>query len=140
MQKKYLRIILAVIGILVVVSVAVSVPLYVIRRTTLKHETDRWAVIRDINNDRLAVETTDDNVWAQLVQMKENGSRLWVGGKVKEYENKWSFRFDPTTLTVAQFTAEGLQSTIEGISNDLDYWLSLEYAYVGSIVIEIHLP
>ena len=104
---------------------------------SLRHETDRWALIRDVNGDRMAVETMSDEVWAQLVQLKENGSEMFVGGIVVEYDNKWGFRFDPNNVTVAEFTAEGLQATIRYISENLDYWLG-GWAYVHAKVTEIH--
>ena len=103
----------------------------------LKHETDRWAVIKDVRGDRIAVETVSDEVWSQLVQLKENGSERFVGGIVVEYDNRWGFRFDPNNVTVAEFTAEGLQATIRYISENLDYWLD-GWAYVHAKVTEIH--
>ncbi|RLI44705.1 hypothetical protein DRO69_06755 [Candidatus Bathyarchaeota archaeon] len=103
----------------------------------LKHDTDRWAVIEDINRDRIAVETVSDEVWSQLTQLNQNETRMWIGGIVSDYDNKWGFRFDPETITVAEVTAEGLQATIRYISENLDYWLG-EWAYVNAKVIEIH--
>ncbi len=107
--------------------------------TTLKHETDRWAVIQDVNGNRIAVETTDDNVWTQLVQLNQNGTRMFIGSIVEAYGNKWGFRFKPENLTIAQVTAEGLQATIKYISENLDYWLG-GWAYVGAKVTAIHTP
>ena len=54
-----------------------------------------------------------------------------------EYDNRWGFRFDPNNVTVAEFTAEGLQATIRYISENLDYWLD-GWAYVHAKVTEIH--
>jgi hypothetical protein len=70
--------------------------------------------------------------------MHADGSRLWVGGVVERYANGWGFRFRPDTVRVAEITAEGLQSTIRGISEDLDYWLGLGWAYVYAGVVEVH--
>ena len=105
----------------------------------IEHETDRWAVIQDINGDRLAVEPVSGHVWSELVQLHWNGTGMFVGGIVERYSNKWGFRFKPDTVTVAQFTAEGLQATIRDISTNIDYWLDLSWAYVGAHVVEIHL-
>lgn len=102
------------------------------------HDTDRWAVIEDVNGHHLAVEPISDEVWNQLVELYENGTRMWVGGKVEEYENKWGFRFKPENITIAEVTAEGLQATIQYISENLDYWLDLGLAYVDSKVTGIH--
>lgn len=102
------------------------------------NETNRWAVIEDVNGDRMAVEPTSDNIWSELVQMYQNGTEMWVGGIVERYNNEWGFRFKPDTVTVAEVTAEGLQATIELISADIDYWENLGWAYVWSGVVEIH--
>ena len=37
---------------------------------TVKHETNRWAVIEDMNGDKMAVETVWNETWAELVQMR----------------------------------------------------------------------
>ncbi|MFB0504020.1 MAG: hypothetical protein ACETWE_09320 [Candidatus Bathyarchaeia archaeon] len=102
------------------------------------HETERWAVIEDLNGHHIAVEPTSDDVWNQLVRLNENGTSMWIGGIVEEYSNKWGFRFKPETLAVAEVTAEGLQATIQYISENLDYWLDLGWAYVDAKVTDIH--
>lgn len=102
------------------------------------HETERWAVIEDLNGHHIAVEPTSDDVWNQLVRLNENGTSMWIGGIVEEYGNKWGFRFKPETLAVAEVTAEGLQATIQYISENLDYWLDLGWAYVDAKVTDIH--
>jgi len=132
---------LIVVGIVLIVVIAtlgvVILINYMGEPSSLKHETDRWAVIKDVNGDKIAVETASDEVWSQLVQLNQNGSERFVGGIVVEYDNKWSFRFDPNTVTVAEVTAEGLQATITYISENLDYWLG-GWAYVHGKVTEIH--
>jgi len=132
---------LAIAGIVLTVAIAalgvVVLINYMRELDSLKHETDHWAVIKDVNGDRIAVETVSDEVWSQLVQLNQNGSERFVGGIVVEYDNKWGFRFDPSTVTVAEFTAEGLQATIRYISENLNYWLD-GWAYVHAKVTEIH--
>jgi hypothetical protein len=103
----------------------------------LKHETTRWAVIEDYGGDRVAVETARAEVWSQLVQLNQNGSRLWIGGIVERYNNSWGFRFKPETLALAEVTAEGSQATIRYISENLNQWLN-GWAYVDAKVTEIH--
>jgi len=125
-----LTVAIAALGVVILIN-------YMRESDPLKHETDRWAVIKDVNGGRIAVETVSDEVWSQLVQLKENGSERFIGGIVVEYDNKWGFRFDPNTVTVAEFTAEGLQATIRYISENLDYWLG-GWAYVHAKVTEIH--
>jgi len=112
---------------------------YLDRLSALKHETSRWAVARDVNRDCIAVETSKDEVWNQLVELYQNKTRRWVGGIVEKYDNKWGFRFNPETVIVAEVTAEGLQATIKGISGNLDYWLG-NYAYIGAEIVELHFP
>ena len=102
------------------------------------HETERWAVVQDLKGDRIAVEPSNDEVWNQLVDLHQNRTRMWIGGIVEEYDSKWGFRFKPENVTVAQITAEGLQAAIQFISEDLDYWLDLGWAYVSAQVTEIH--
>ena len=104
------------------------------------HETDRWAVITDSKGDIIAVETTSDTVWSQLVELHQNQTQMWIGGVVEEYDNTWGFRFQPDTIIVAQITIEGAQSTIQGISEDLDYWINIwtQETYVLSKVTDIN--
>jgi len=105
--------------------------------SALKHDTDRWAVIQDVNGDRMAVEPTSGEVWSQLVQLSQNGSRRWVGGMVERYDNKWGFRFNPETVTVAEVTIEEAQATIKYISEHVDERLD-KWTYVSSRVAEVH--
>jgi FPC/CPF motif-containing protein YcgG len=103
-----------------------------------KHDTDRWAVIQDVDGSMLAIETTNDTVWNQLVQLHQNGTEMWIGGVVERYDSKWGFRFDPDTIIIAQYTIEGAQTTIRFLSEDIEYWINFGIAYIGSTVIEIH--
>ena len=107
--------------------------------SALKHETSRWAVIEDVNGDRMAVEPSKDEVWSQLVRLCKSKKKQWVGGIVEAYDNKWGFRFKPETVAVAEVVAEGLQATIKHVSEDLDYWLG-SHAYIGAKVVETHSP
>ncbi len=129
------------VAIIALVAVVLSFAVwatYVDLLNQVKHDTNRWAVIEDVNGDRIAVEPVSDHIWSELVQLNQNGTRMFVGGIVERYDNKWGFRFKPDSVTVAQFTAEGLQATIRDMSLDIDYWLNLGWAYVGAVVIEIH--
>ena len=113
---------------------------YVNSQSQVEHETDRWAVIEDVNRDRIAVEPTSDEVWFELVKLHQNGTSMFVGGIVERHGNRWGFRFKPDTIAMAQFTAEGLQATLQLISSDIDYWVNLGYAYVNAKVVEVHAP
>ena len=133
------RKVLACVAVVVVVAIAgFFVWNYIDEVSALKHETDRWAVIQDDKGDHIAVEPNKDTVWEQLVQLYENESEMWIGGIVEPYGNKWGFRFKPENVTIAQVTAEGSQSTIRGISEDLEYWLDYGYVYVFAKVTEVH--
>ena len=111
---------------------------YVNSLSQVEHETDRWAVIEDVNRDQIAVEPTSDEVWSELVKLHQNGTRMFVGGIVERYDNRWGFRFNPDSIVIAQFTAEGLQGTLQLMSSDIDYWVNLGYAYVNAKVVEVH--
>ena len=106
----------------------------------IKHETNAWAVIKDSKGDVISVETTSSVVWDNLVGLHDNQTEMWIGGIVEEYDNYWGFRFRPDTIVIAQITIEGAQSNIQGISGDLNYWISVwtKEAYVLSNVIEIY--
>nr|MDO8132619.1 hypothetical protein [Candidatus Njordarchaeum guaymaensis] len=105
----------------------------------LRHDTDRWAVIEDREGSRMAVEPMNDEIWDKITQLYQNQSTRFLGGIVERYENKWSFRFKPENVTVAEFTAEGLQANIRYISEHLEYWLG-GWAYVAARVTETHSP
>lgn len=134
-RKQYM---VLVISIIVIIITGVIVWNYSDTLTALKHETDRWAAIQDRNGDRIAAETTSDVVWNELVRLHENLTERWIGSIVVEYDSKWGFRFKPENVTIAEYTVEGTQTTIKSISEDLDYWLNLGWAYVWAGVTEIH--
>ncbi len=129
------------IGLFVVVVGVSAWASYVDSLNAIKHETSRWAVIEDVNGDRMAVEPESDQIWAELVQLNQNGTRMFVGGIVERYDNKWGFCFKRDSVTIAQFTAEftteGLQGTIEYISTHIDEWVG-GWGYVSSRVVEAH--
>jgi hypothetical protein len=105
---------------------------------------NRLAVIEDVNGDRVGVEPVSDKVWNTLVELHHNGEEMWIGGRVETFVNirpdpnyRWGFRFKSETIVVAEITAEGLQSTVKDISENLDYWLGIGYSYVFAKVTEI---
>ena len=132
------------VGLLAIALIAVAgIALYwfyVNSLNLVEHETNRWAMIEDTDQDRIAVEPTSDQTWSELVKLHQNGTRMWIGGIVERYNNRWGFRFKPDTIKIAQFTAEALQTKLKLISSDIDYWVSLGYAYVGAKVVEVHSP
>jgi len=134
---------LASIVIVVIAVVGYSVWTYVNQLDYLSktvHETERWAVIRDSKGDITAIETIENHVWNALRSLHQNQTAMWIGGIVEDYDNKWGFRFKPDTIIVAHFTVEGGQSNIQGISEDLDYWINTwaKETYVLARVAEMH--
>jgi len=107
---------------------------------------NRLAVIEDEKGDRIGVEPISDEVWSKLVELFHSKEMMWIGGVVEEFinikpdkYNKWGFRFKPGTIVVAEVTAEGLQTTIRGISADVGYWLDIGQAYVFAKVVDYSL-
>jgi len=136
-MKRWLLTVVVLIGVIVSALGVTVWANYVDYLNAVKHETNRWAVIEDVNGDKMAVEPVSNHVWSELVQLSQNGTRMFVGGIVERYDNKWGFRFKPDTVRVAQFTAEGLQATIRYMSGNIDYWLN-GWAYVSAKVVETH--
>jgi hypothetical protein len=131
------------LGILIVIIILVAASSVIIWNhvdylSATKHDTNRWAVTRDVESSLLAIETVDNTVWNQLVQLHQNGTEMWIGGVVERHDYKWGFRFNPETIIIAQFTIEGAQTTIRFLSEDIEYWINFGIAYIGSTVIEIH--
>jgi len=138
-MKKWL--IVGVIVLIIAIAGSVLFWIYLTADGALKHETDRWAVIKDSHGDRIAIETTSDQIWNQLVELYQNQSDRWIGSFVEEYDNKWGFRFKPENITIAEVTVEAAQATIKMISEDLNYWIGLDWiVYVLATVTEIHTP
>lgn len=103
------------------------------------------AIIEDIKGDRIAVEPTNCEVWDKLVELYHSKEEMWIGGVVEVFifirpdpNYPWGFRFKPENITVAEVTAEGLQTTIRDISENLDYWIRIGHPYVFAKVVEIH--
>lgn len=105
-----------------------------------KHETSKWAVIADSKGEIIALETTNPDVWDTLVSLYDNQTEMWIGGIIEEYDNYWGFRFKPDTIIIAQITIEGAQSNIQGINENLTYWMNVwtKETYVLAEVLEIN--
>ncbi len=102
------------------------------------------AIIEDTNGDRIAVEPINGGVWDELVELYNSKGEMWVGGVVEIFlfirpdpNYPWGFRFNPENITVAEVTAEGLQTTILDISENVNYWIGMGYAYVLAKVVEL---
>lgn len=140
MERRSIIIAVAIVAVMAAVFSAVfywTLQSYYLN--SIAHETDRWAVIKDLNGDLLAVEPSSDAVWDQLAQLNQNGTTKWIGGTVQTFGGKWGFRFAPENITVTDITAEGLQTTIRDLSSSFDYWVDTQ-AYVFATVVEVHSP
>jgi len=133
------------VGIVVIIITIISFSAWLFWRSAdyadkTKHEIDTWAVIKDSKGDIIAIETTNPSPWDTLVNLNNNQTEMWIGGIVEEYDNYWGFRFRPDTIVIAEITIEGAQSNIQGVSEDLEYWINTwaKETYVLSRVIEIH--
>ena len=111
---------------------------------TASNGATRLAVIQDVHGNRIAVEPVNEEVWNQLVELHHSGEARWIGGSVETFltfrpdpHYRWGFRFKSDTITVAEITAEALQSTVRNISENLDHWLGMGHSYVFAEVIEI---
>jgi hypothetical protein len=80
-----------------------------------------------------------NETWAELVETRQNGSRLWVGSFVESYGNKWGFRLDPGNLTVAQVAEEDFQVTIRYVSASLNGWMGW-FVYISAKVVNVNSP
>lgn len=137
--KRSVLVVVAVVVVVLSVSL-VLVYLNMDYANKTKHETPKWVVITDSKNDVISVETSNSEPWRALGALYNTQSQLWIGGIVEDYDNHWGFRFDPDTIVVAEITAEGAQSTIRAISEDLDYWQNTwqNQVYVLARVTEVH--
>jgi len=90
-------------------------------------------VVEDPAGERMKIYVDPDrrDAIALLREMKKTGRCMWVGGQLERTSDKIGCRFKPTTIVVAEFTAEGLQaSRYANIRDDYEYWSSLGTVYI----------
>jgi len=104
---------------------------------TLKHETQRWAVIEDGNGDRISIETERNNIWHELTVLFENKTERFFGSAVEEYDNKWGFRYNSENISIRELVAEENHTTIKHVSENTTYWMSLDSVYIRGKIIQI---
>ena len=97
----------------------------------------RGAIIQDVNGHLLLMESIDDKIWEQIVQLYQNKTERWIGGIIEGYDNEWNFHFKPENITIQQATAEAFSGTIRSTSNNLDHWLD-KPVYFYAKVVEIY--
>ena len=103
------------------------------------HDTYKWAVIEDSQGKHIAVETTIDATWNELRNLNLNKTRVFIGGKIEEYNNKWGFRFKPDSILIARYESKNGHGNIEQISSNIDYWKNVGIVYVYVKITEIHI-
>ncbi len=135
--------IIAVAGIVLIAALATTGWLHFLKAAT--DELAGMAIIEDTNGDRIAIEPTSVKVWEELIELYHSKGEMWIGGIVEDFifirpdpNYPWGFRFKPENITIAEVTAEGLQTTIRGISEDVDYWKRIGHAYVFAQVVKLH--
>lgn len=94
----------------------------------------RYVVIADTWNDTLVVETTNEIVWSDLTQMYLTKKERFVCGTVDRYNNRWGFRLRPSTIIVADVTAEALQTYLRYVRSHLSYWLNNTACFSSRVV------
>lgn len=129
-------------GVVLVVALTTAGWVHFLR--AVADELPGMAIIEDLDGDRIAVEPASIETWGELVKLYYSEDKMWIGGTVEIFvfvrpdpNYPWGFRFKPESITVAEVTAEGLQTTIRAISEDVDYWISIGQAYVFANVAEI---
>jgi hypothetical protein len=95
-------------------------------------------MVEDPGGDRLIIEVAPGlDAIDDLLDMHRSGGTRWVGGRIERYDNRFGFRFDPETIVVANFTAEGLQAVFfETIQNNFTYWQGLGHVYIEGRVVK----
>jgi len=134
---------IALVGFVLMVILAAAGWIHFLRAAA--DEAFGMAIIEDIKGDRVAVEPTSGEVWNKLVELRHSKEEMWIGGIVEVFifirpdpNYPWGFRFKSENITVAEVTAEGLQTTIRDICENVDYWIRIGQAYVLAKVVEIH--
>ncbi|MCJ7424727.1 hypothetical protein MUP01_10745 [Candidatus Bathyarchaeota archaeon] len=97
-------------------------------------------LIRDSHGTTIRLYVWDEGVWQKLQTMKQQNLHKWVGSKLlRDSQSVLGFKFDPENVVVADFTAEALQTWLLDISNRLEYWLDVGFAYVWAEVLDANI-
>lgn len=74
-------------------------------------------------NHIMWVGTNSDSLAHIIKTLTDTESQRWIGGKVvPDPEMPHGFYFDPNTIVIAEFTVEGMQTTIAQIADDPQYF------------------
>ena len=106
-----------------------------------KHNGDIWATIEDSKGNLISIDfpNTDNNIWDTLVKLNRNGTKIFIGGIIEQYQNKWGFHFKINSIEILRSVSEDRQANIEQISSDLNHWENGQVVYIYSKVVETHI-
>jgi hypothetical protein len=106
-----------------------------------KHSSDLWTTIEDSKGNLISIDfqNTDNNIWDTLVKLNRNGTKIFIGGIIEQYQNKWGFHFKINSIEILRSVTEDRQANIEQISSDLNHWENGQVVYIYSTVVETHI-
>jgi len=105
------------------------------------HSSDIWATIEDSKGNLISIDfpNTDNNIWDTLVKLNRNGTKIFIGGIIEQYQNKWGFHFKINSIEILRSVPGDKQANIEQISSDLNHWENGQVVYIYSTVVETHI-
>jgi hypothetical protein len=105
------------------------------------HSSDIWATIKDSKGNLISIDfpNTDNNIWDTLVKLNRNGTKIYIGGIIEQYQNKWGFHFKINSIEILRSVPEDRQANIEQISSELNHWENGQVVYIYSTVVETHI-
>jgi len=132
---------LGILSLVVVVLLFFGYPTYffiINNSPEIKHETNRWMLIRDNDGNKIAFETINSSLWDSLTmsyqEYENEGEPMSILGVVVSYDNSWQFRLDPSTISMGYGFWKMETYTISEITTNLELHLSTTVAiYFASI-------
>ncbi|MGC9778313.1 MAG: hypothetical protein HZR80_03635 [Candidatus Heimdallarchaeota archaeon] len=121
--------IIELFSVLVILTLLFGYPTYFFisnNSEDIKHETNRWAIIKDYDGNQLAVDASNRSIWEEIRKDYETnpGSPMFIYGMVVSYDNSWQFRLEPSTVISFIGNIKGPSYTIIEIANNLELHLS----------------
>ena len=126
--------------LLISVIVVVITSYLVLSNNSILFGESREFLVEDSDGGVMIIEVTPNKqeVIKILANMVDSGDEKWVGGELERIRNRYSYRFKPETIVVADVIADGLQaSKYITIQKDFDYWQSLKTVYIKGNVIKV---
>jgi len=126
--------------LLISVIVVVFTSYLVLSNNSILFGESREFLVEDSDGGVMIIEVTPNKqeVIKILANMADSGDEKLVGGELERVRNRYSYRFKPETIVVADVIADGLQaSKYITIQKDFDYWQSLKTVYIKGNVIKV---